>query len=355
MLNRKTVVFRVDSSVEIGHGHLMRCLALAHECHFQGVDVRFICRSHYGSAHEKVEELGYRLHLLEGKARKQKSTKYQDWLGYEQLADAWACNQILEQIPRVIVVVDHYALDKVWESSVTYDRLVVIDDLANRMHRSCVLIDQSLKNSRRDYNKLVNAPFEFYGHEKVILRKEFRNGLKWRIPELKSVLVCMGGSDPNLHTIDVVKSLLYSETTRDLIKRLDIVVGSSFEGDDLLGDIALTYSNKVAVHRNHPSIAAAISEARICILSCGSLILEACALGAPAIGIATTRDQELAAQYLSEKGAIDILEPEERVDVKVNEYLVCENMCCELSRRSTKAVDAFFVEKFVAEEVIGRV
>lgn len=38
------VVFRTDASQDIGSGHVMRCLTLAHALKGQGVDVLFICR-----------------------------------------------------------------------------------------------------------------------------------------------------------------------------------------------------------------------------------------------------------------------------------------------------------------------
>jgi len=38
------IFFRVDSSVKIGTGHTMRCLALARRLQGKGVDVSFICK-----------------------------------------------------------------------------------------------------------------------------------------------------------------------------------------------------------------------------------------------------------------------------------------------------------------------
>ena len=43
------VVFRVDASLQIGIGHVMRCLTLAQALQEHGSNVEFICRKHKGS------------------------------------------------------------------------------------------------------------------------------------------------------------------------------------------------------------------------------------------------------------------------------------------------------------------
>ena len=43
------IVFRVDASLKIGTGHVMRCLTLANLLKKKFVDVSFICREHKGN------------------------------------------------------------------------------------------------------------------------------------------------------------------------------------------------------------------------------------------------------------------------------------------------------------------
>ena len=40
--------FRADASIQIGTGHIMRCLTLADALREQGAQCRFICREHEG-------------------------------------------------------------------------------------------------------------------------------------------------------------------------------------------------------------------------------------------------------------------------------------------------------------------
>ena len=58
------IVFRVDSSLEIGTGHVMRCLALADILRDQNSDIYFICRNHPGNLIEYIESKKYKENLF---------------------------------------------------------------------------------------------------------------------------------------------------------------------------------------------------------------------------------------------------------------------------------------------------
>ena len=53
------VIFRVDSSLKIGTGHVMRCLALAEVLKENDVNVEFICRKHKESLIGKIRSSGF--------------------------------------------------------------------------------------------------------------------------------------------------------------------------------------------------------------------------------------------------------------------------------------------------------
>ena len=150
-MHEKTFIIRVDSSSEIGAGHLARCLALANYLEKLKAKVIFICRNHYGSSHELVLKQKFRLHLLNGKEDQEISLKHKDWLGFSQLQDVSESSIFIDMYPGSHVIVDHYGLDCQWESNINCESMTVIDDLADRHHKCSLLIDQSLNRFKNLY------------------------------------------------------------------------------------------------------------------------------------------------------------------------------------------------------------
>ena len=58
------IAFRTDASIQIGTGHVMRCLTLADELTRQGHECRFVCREHHGHLGELITSKGYGLSIL---------------------------------------------------------------------------------------------------------------------------------------------------------------------------------------------------------------------------------------------------------------------------------------------------
>lgn len=326
-------IFRTDSSSEIGHGHLMRCLVLAKELKQHGSAIHFICREHSGSAHPLVEEAGHLLHLLPGKRIVTKSSMHRDWLGRTQQEDAQDCNRIIEYLPDRHLVVDHYGLDIEWESRIACDSMTVMDDLADRPHRCNRLVDQSLVHIKQDYEILIAESFDFWGGANVILRDEFRKTANWQDARSGALMICMGGADPRHITTRIVKALLdgLGKTPgQQLVKKIDVVIGQAFDRGEELEHCLASSNLNVALHRGHPNISALMTRSDLCILSCGTMILEACALGVPSIGVALAENQKNTADFLAAKNAILPLDIENEIEAGL--ALNIENA---LSKRST--------------------
>lgn len=58
------IAFRADASLQIGTGHVMRCLTLADALAASGADCQFICRTHEGNLIEFIRGKGYIAHAL---------------------------------------------------------------------------------------------------------------------------------------------------------------------------------------------------------------------------------------------------------------------------------------------------
>ena len=128
------IVFRVDSSGEIGSGHLSRCMNLAEELRLRGSDVSFVCRDLEGSGISSLEEKLFRTILLPRLA----GVVTQD-------VDASEFIESLAGARPDWVVLDNYSLGSEWESTVRpfVEKIAVIEDLAGRRHDCDLLIDQN--------------------------------------------------------------------------------------------------------------------------------------------------------------------------------------------------------------------
>lgn len=143
------IAIRTDASINIGSGHLMRCLTLAGSLRERGCDVRFIMREHPGHLVAAVEAQGFVCHRLPTAAigTVQAGTTHAAWLGCSQDEDARGSAEYLRG--RGIVdwlIVDHYALDANWETRMRAHArcILAIDDLADRQHDCDAVLDQNL-------------------------------------------------------------------------------------------------------------------------------------------------------------------------------------------------------------------
>ncbi len=123
------VLFRVDASLEIGSGHVVRCLTLAQALKNLGMACEFVCRQHIGHLIENIAQLGFVVHAL---PQGEKGT----WLGTTWQEDVKQTLECVSTQTYDWLIVDHYGLDASWEKALrcVSKKQLVIDDLANRTH-----------------------------------------------------------------------------------------------------------------------------------------------------------------------------------------------------------------------------
>ncbi|MBL0225443.1 MAG: UDP-2,4-diacetamido-2,4,6-trideoxy-beta-L-altropyranose hydrolase [Geobacteraceae bacterium] len=175
------VCIRTDASDVIGSGHVMRCLTLADELRQRGADVIFICRILLGNLIGLIEDKGYSVVRLQ-----QPETEYiaaaEDvahaaWLGVSWEQDAVdTIDAFGEKHPKLLII-DNYALDSRWETKLRpyVEKIMVIDDLADRSHDCDLLLDQNLYQSiETRYDKLISESCKrLLGPKYALFRPEF--------------------------------------------------------------------------------------------------------------------------------------------------------------------------------------
>lgn len=320
MANKHTsrIAFRVDASLEIGTGHVMRCLTLANVLRKGGAECYFICREHSGHLIDLIIEHGffvYRLAMLadisENYVSKQKdSLSHARWLGVPWEVDVDVCKEHIKTLSPNWLVVDHYALDARWEAAACppNTKLLVIDDLADREHLADVLLDQNLGRKANDYKSLVPECCRcFIGTEFALLRTEF---VQWRNTSLsrrrhqtrlKRLLIALGGVDKDNLTGRVLEALKDSNLPNDC--EINVIMGGTapWLGDVEIRAKKLPWPTEVAVNVN--DMARRMAEADLAIGAAGSSSWERCCLGLPTIMLVLADNQWSIAQALNEYGA----------------------------------------------------
>lgn len=135
----------------------MRCLTLADALKQRGAQIRFVSRQMPKHLRDMLREKSHECTPLNSRSNEEAADDlpHSHWLGTSQAADAQKTLQALSAQTWDWLVVDHYALDARWESALRgmVRRILVIDDLADRVHDCDVLLDQNLyedMDTRRD-------------------------------------------------------------------------------------------------------------------------------------------------------------------------------------------------------------
>lgn len=348
------VVFRTDASIQIGTGHVMRCMTLAKALSEKGAEVQFICRNHVGNLIEKIQNEGFIVHTLntsydealchseQGESMKSlpcgteqlchyvqtnespiPKLTHPDWLGATQQEDAIDCHSILQQIHPDWLVVDHYSIDISWQKVLKnlYRKLMVIDDLGDRRHISDLLLDQNYGSTVEKYQKLVPKNCKILaGAQYALLRPEFA---KWRqfslerrknSQKVKGVLITLGGVDSGNFTGQLLKQL--SKVELDSGIEVTMVMGATSPHIKAIKQQAESLKFKTRVRIDVNNIAELMANADLAIGAAGATTWERCCLGVPTIQLVIAENQRQVAERLMIDGVVkSIYQPKELVSL----------------------------------------
>lgn len=313
------VIFRCDASIQIGTGHVMRCLTLADELARRGTVCHFICREHEGNLIEFIAQKGYCVHKLELKRLDNSSRKGKDeptlfhseWLGASQEKDAQQVLDIVSSIQPDWLIVDHYAIDSYWEKKLRpyCNNILIIDDLADRKHDCDVLIDQTFGRDEQYYQNLVPSHCSLLcGTTYALLRPEFSKWRQYSLERRKDtdnivehVLINLGGVDKDNITTQILKALSYADLPQNC--RIIVVMGVTAPWIDAVTQQAAQMPWPTEVKIGVNNMAELMANSDLAIGAAGSTSWERCCLGLPTIMVVLADNQMLAAKMLEDISA----------------------------------------------------
>lgn len=292
----------------------MRCLTLADGLRERGARCTFICRPHSGHLLTVIAERGHQTVALRSSTSVADAlpadTAHALWLATDWQTDAQETRDALGTEIVDWLVVDHYALDDRWEQALRphCQKLMVIDDLADRPHNCDVLLDQNLGRSAQDYDGLLHPKTAtFIGPQYALLRPEFAQlrsqSLARRAqPQLKHLLITMGGVDKDNATGQVLHALTACHLPTDL--RITAVMGPHAP---CLAEVEaqaaqMPWPTQVLVGVS--DMAHLMADSDLCIGAGGGTAWERCCLGLPTLLLVLADNQLPGATALEKTGAV---------------------------------------------------
>ncbi|MDG9857154.1 UDP-2,4-diacetamido-2,4,6-trideoxy-beta-L-altropyranose hydrolase [Pseudomonas nitroreducens] len=355
------IVFRVDASLNMGTGHLMRCLTLADALKTAGHQCHFVCREHPGNMNSTVLQKGHTLSVLPAPSIQQHVATalpaHAGWLGASWQEDAQQTQHHLSAgQPVDWLIVDHYALDLRWESQLAAHckKLMVIDDLADRDHACHVLLDQSQGRQEEDYSaKVPKGCLQLLGPQFALLRPEFalmrkQSLLRRKHPHIHNLLITMGGIDAHNATGQVLAAL---QALAQSHWNIQVIMGATAPWCEAVKTVAHAMPCPTSVLINTPRMAQLMSEADIAIGAAGSTSWERCCLGLPSLMLILADNQREVAHQLKAVGAATVIESVDQIAAQLpGEF---ERMCSSSKLRQMSEAAKNITDGRGAERVVN--
>ena len=298
------IVFRCDASIQMGTGHVMRCLTLADALAEQGAECHFICREHAGHLLDMIHQRGHKTYGLPLESESQLPDKsspdlaHSNWLGATQQRDAELCRVVLDELKPDWLVVDHYALDVRWEKLLRphSKKLMVIDDLADRQHDCDILLDQTFGRDSHDYLQWTPGHCQLLcGSSYALLRPEFAQWREYSLSrrekgQLEHLLVNLGGVDKDNVTIQILKALATSSLPEYC--KITVVMGATAPWTRAVQEQAALMPWPTEIKVGVSNMAELMANSDLAIGAAGSTTWERFCMGLPSILVVLSRNQE---------------------------------------------------------------
>ena len=361
------ICFRVDAATWIGTGHVMRCLTLADALRAGGAQCLFICRAHPGHLAEQISARGHQVHLLPALQAACSSVAppagaavtHAHWLGVSVQQDSQETLAALAGKRPDWLIVDHYALDAAWESALdgSCQKLMVIDDLADRSHVADMLLDQTFSRTEADYNTLVSSGCKLLcGTDYALLRNDFVENRERSLARRRAcgfdvhrLLVNMGGVDAANVTGRVLESLRNIALSEDV--HITVVMGPKAPWLEEVQTLAQLMPHRVEVKSNVSDMATLMAASDLAIGAAGATSWERCCLGLPTIMLVLAENQKLVAAGLSAAGAVRVVATDDHaldsLPGLLSELVAAPSALAQMSDRAAALVDGSGVGRVV--------
>lgn len=284
-----TLIIRADASSYIGTGHVMRCLALAEPWLAAGSKVILAAQQMPEAVGKRALDAGITPYSIQGEPG-----------GIE---DAQETAALIGRHPGAWLVVDGYQFGEPYQEIIKQSgaKMLVVDDFGGPANYPAdFVLNQNLGATKAWYPQKAKSTRLLLGTRYVQLRGEFlQQDTAERDPEQKpaSILVTLGGSDPDNVTMKVITAL---QTLSDV--EATVVIGGSNPHWEELQACVGKESKNIRLIRNASNMPELMAQADLAIAAGGTTAWELAYCGVPMMTIVLADNQKSNGKQLSAAG-----------------------------------------------------
>lgn len=353
MENEKTVIIRVDASLKIGIGHLMRCLALAQALKKRGFIAEFVCKKLDLTSDNILSNHDFLLELLEDDIDEEK--------------DADLTCEIAGKHGARCVIVDHYGLQERFRTFLKNKgfHLLIVDDIANQSQiTGDIILNQNFgaQSLESVYKKIApGAKALLLGKKYVMFRESIiKRGESARFQRSRkidlllqkkrnpNILMTFGGTDALGLSPRIVQ--VFKDIPSDLYQQIYVVLGANASSSVLSATKAAIRDFAPANLFINPDMAGIMEDADIAVTAGGSTIYELAFMGVAPVILKVAENQDLVCRSFAQtKSAKVLFSPIKKDDVKnaLLEILQNRDLISGYSQINMDLIDGKGVERVV--------
>ena len=291
-MNPGTLVIRADSSVAMGTGHVMRCLALAQAWQESGGEVLFVTAELTPTISRRLHNEGMKIAMLTSASTSENDAHEVAALARKERA-TW-------------IVVDGYHFNSAYQRSIKNAgfRLLLVDDNGQYgPYCADVILNQNAYARQQMYLSCDPAAKLLVGPDYALLRKEFNSWRNWPRPikpVARHLLISMGGSDPENFTARILSALRELDPAA---LEITVVIGGANPHEHSLRQLESQFSGKMHLQFDVGNMAEVMAGADLATSAAGCTCYELAWLQVPMVLLALADNQRLTAQALANAGA----------------------------------------------------
>lgn len=273
------IYIRVDGNGQIGMGHVMRCIAIAHEIKKLGEELTFVLAGEEPMS--KIKEEGFSCVAMQ--------------TDYRNMEEEWCkLDSLLPQGGKVLLD-SYFATKEYMEKLSSKCKVIYIDDMNKFEYPVDCIVNGNIYGEEEVYT----ASKVLGGCKYSPLRHEFSEARENRKPEY--LLLTTGSSDPYSITLQIVQGIIKSELLMKM--PLKVVCGRYNQDYEEVVKICENHSN-IEVLQNVPDMWNVMSKAMVAITAGGTTMNELSCMGVPMICFSFVDNQEQITSTYYTKGYV---------------------------------------------------